>query len=270
MFLPRLSPIPSLIFSGSVFVASSLPDSSLLLFSQSGVPRSFPVLAASFPALPCFFPAPPLCFHGPSPFLPGPSPILLVPFLFSPVWRPRRPPAASLLPCFAQLLPHCSSVFPHCSACPLCLSLLLTWSLPVLLMGLQLSFPSLAGFPPWPFPDSAASFPVLSCLAASAASGRLGLSLFSPASSLLPHCSFMFPHCSACPLYFSLLLTWSLPVPPMVLQWSFPSLAGSLPVCPCFFPALYCHFSVLLCFIAIALLPCSFQVLLTPFLVKSC
>ena len=190
MLLSRLSPIPSLIFSGSVFVASSLPDSSLLLlFSQSGVPRSFPVLAASFPVLPCFFPAPSLCFHGPSPFLPGPSPILPVPFLFSPVWWPRRPPAASLLPCFAQLLPHCSSVFPHCSACPLCLSLLLTWSLPVLLM---------------------------------------------------------------------------------VLQLSFPSLAGSLPVRPCFPPTLYCHFFDLLRFMAIALLPCSFQVLLTPCLVKNC
>merc|ERR1711965_62024 len=105
MLLPRLSPIPSLIFSGSVVVASSLPDSSLLLFSQSVVPRSFPVLAASFPVLPCFFPAPPLYFHGPSPFLSGPSPILLVPFLFSPAWRPRRLPAASVFPCFPQLLP---------------------------------------------------------------------------------------------------------------------------------------------------------------------
>ena len=47
-------------------------------------------------------------------------------------------------------------------------------------------------------------------------------------------------------------------------------LAGSLPVRPCFFPTLYCHFFVLLCFVVIALLPCSFQVLLTPCLVKSC
>ena len=153
MLLPRLSPIPSLIFSGSVFVASSLPDSSLLLFSQSVVPRSFPVLAASFPVLPCFFPAPPLYFHGPSPFLPGPSPILLVPFLFSPAWRPQQPPAASLFSLFSLaswLFPHCSSVFPHCSACPLCFSLLLTRSLPVLLMVLQWSFPTLAGSLPGP------------------------------------------------------------------------------------------------------------------------
>ena len=269
MLLPRLSPIPSLIFSGSVFVASSLPDSSLLLFSQSVVPRSFPVLAASFPVLPCFFPAPPLYFHGPSPFLPGPSPILLVPFLFSPAWRPRRPPAASVLFSVASsLLPHCSSVFPHCSACPLCFSLLLTWSLPVLLMVLQWSFPALLIFLPGPSPILLVPFlfsPAWRPRRPPAASV-----LFSVASSLLPHCSSVFPHCSACPLCFSLLLTWSLPVLLMVLQWSFPSLAGSLPVRPCFFPTLYCHFFVLLCFMAIALLPCSFQVLLTPCLVKSC
>ena len=191
MLLPRLSPIPSLIFSGSVFVASSLPDSSLLLFSHSIVPRSFPVLAASFQ--------------------------------FS--------PASSLL------LPY-TSVAHRLSS--------------------------------WPFPDPAGTFPVLSCLAASAASGRLGLSLFSTASSLLRHCSSVFPHCSACPLCLSLLLTWSLPVLLMVLQWSFPGLAGSLPVRPCFFPTLCCQFFVLLCFMATALLPCSFQVLLTPCLVKSC
>ena len=193
MLLPRLSPIPSLIFSGSVFVASSLPDPSLLLFSQSVVPKSFPVLAASFQ--------------------------------FS--------PASSLLLAYTSVVHRLSS---------------------------------------WPFPDPAGTFPVLSCLAASAASGRLGLSLFSPASSLLHHGSSGFPHCSAFPLCFSLLLTWSLPVLPMVLQWSFPSLAGSLPVRPCFLPALYtyCHFFLLLCFMVIALLPCSFQVLLTPCLVKSC
>ena len=40
-------------------------------------------------------------------------------------------------------------------------------------------------FPPWPFPDPAGSFPVLSCLAASAASGRLAPSMFCPASSSL-------------------------------------------------------------------------------------
>merc|ERR1711965_427243 len=146
MLLPRLSPIPSLIFSGSVFVASSLPDSSLLLFSQSVVPMSFLVLAASFPVLPCFFPAPPLYFHGPLPFLPALPPLLLVLTLFSPA---------------SSLLPHCSSVFPHCSACPLCFSLLLTWSLPVLLMVLQWSFPSLAGSLPRERPTAlvATSFP---------------------------------------------------------------------------------------------------------------
>jgi len=112
MLLPRLSPIPSLIFSDSVFVTSSLPDSSLRLFSQSIVSKSFPVFAASFPVLPCFFPAPPLSCHGPSPFLSGPFPILLVPFLFSPAWRPRRPPAASVFPCFPQLLPCFLTALP--------------------------------------------------------------------------------------------------------------------------------------------------------------
>ena len=143
MLLPRLSPIPSLIFSGSVFVASSLPDSSLFLFSQSVVPRSFRVLAASFPVLPYFFPAPPLYFHGPSPFLPGPSPILLVPFLFSPAWRPRRPPAASVFPCFHRLLPCFVTALPCflIALLALCSSLLLTWSLPVLLLVIRFSGP---------------------------------------------------------------------------------------------------------------------------------
>ena len=210
---------------------------SILLGGLGGLrpPRSFPVF-------PSFFPA--------SSLLPRVSSLLRLPSVLlssSDLVPPCSPHGASVVlsqPCwFSSLALPRFCWFLSCS----------------LLLGKT-----------WPFPEPAGSFPVLSCLAASAASGRLGLSLFSPASSLLPHCSFMFPQCSACPLYFSLLLTWSLPVLLMLLEWSFPSLVGSLPVRPCFFPALYCHFFVLLCFVSIALLPCSFQVLLTPCLVKSC
>ena len=254
-------------FPHSSFVASLfLP---VLPWSSPVLPVSnSQVLVASFPVLPCFFPAPPLYFHGPSTFLSGPSLLLLVPLLFSPAWRPRRPPAASIFPCFPRLLPCFLTNF--CVFSLLCFRSVLLSSSNLVLPCYPHADSMVLSQPSWFPPCSPFSFPVLSCLVASAASGRLDLSLLSPASSLFPHYSSVFPHCSACPLCFSPLLTWSFPVLLMVLQWSFPSLAGSLPVRPGFFSTLYCHFFVLLCFMAIVLLPCSFQVLLTPCLVKSC
>ena len=177
-----------------------------------------------------------------------------------------RPPRS--FPAFPGFFPVSSLLF--CVSSLLCLPSVLLSSSNLVLPCYPHADSVVLSQPCWFPPCSPFSFPVLSCLVASAASGRLDLSLLSPASALFPYYSSMFPHCSVCPLCFSPLLTWSFPVLLMVLQWSFPSLAGSLPVRLCFFSTLYCHFFVLLCFMAIVLLPCSFQVLLRPCLVKSC